>query len=128
MRIVVNRDKWANPSFNNGDSALLNSRGNMCCLGFALLQCGVPEDGLSDIGTPEGISLSLFYSLDPATQELVTHFARVGEREDGSPDLIDTELSNEAVNINDDGTIDLDEREQRLIELFKKFGHTIEFV
>ncbi len=56
---TINRSKWVHGGERIkdilGTSELLNDCGNMCCLGFYAKACGVPEDKLSGIATPEQV-------------------------------------------------------------------------
>ena len=53
---TVNRRTWARGG-KNGLSRLLNSDGNMCCLGFLGVASGVSKESLFNKLTPGGLSL-----------------------------------------------------------------------
>ena len=55
--ITVDRNTWARAGANKGDSLLLNDQGNMCCLGFAEEQLGVPKSALECIFTPQQVGV-----------------------------------------------------------------------
>ncbi len=53
---TIKRSKWARGRKREmGGSQLLNKRGNMCCLGFYLKSCGLPEAVLDNAGVPEEV-------------------------------------------------------------------------
>tara|TARA_R110000782_G_scaffold184388_2_gene274611 strand:- start:1042 stop:1404 length:363 start_codon:yes stop_codon:yes gene_type:complete len=50
--VEIHRAKWARGKL-NGDAALLNDDGNMCCLGFACQQLlGLTDDQMRHLGEP----------------------------------------------------------------------------
>lgn len=124
MKFVVDRSKWRNggtgEDFNisnkYGDTALLNQEGYRCCLGFVCNQLGVEDGMLEDIGQPDDIDLNDINNIDLST--LVRIY-------DGAYEL--SELSERAITINDNGTLSVENRELKLIELFKEFGHELVF-
>jgi hypothetical protein len=107
-------DSTINHVHGEGMTALLNSQGYMCCLGFACQQLGgLTEDDMFEVDTPE----STFVVIEGLT-----------EKKDGVDMVLDTDLSRKAVQINDDGCITLEAREEELTALFKLHGIEVEFV
>lgn len=81
--LTIDRSKWARADVeDNGDSALLNTQGCMCCLGFWANQiCGISDKTLLNQGTPycvrdhaEGIySLEMKKLIDDIGNNNLTH-------------------------------------------------------
>ena len=146
MDLEIDRELWARGG-HNGASALMNSDGKMCCLGFAAIQAGLSEGEITGVGE--------FSDLD---QESVPHlqsmefnpFCTIGseEEDDGHFSQIhSTDFHNKAVDINDfkirggvrrfnvDGEpvrrnisfLTETDRELQLVELFKGVGITLTF-
>lgn len=54
MKFTVQRSKWIRGANDKvATSMLLDSQGNMCCLGFLGEACGIPREQLLAVGTPE---------------------------------------------------------------------------
>ena len=56
-KLILDYSKWrcgmyGDDSLGEGDTALLNNAGFMCCLGQFGKQCGIPEDELLNRGEP----------------------------------------------------------------------------
>ena len=143
MDLVIDREKWVRGG-RGGESALLNSVGNMCCLGFAAIAVGLDEGEITGIGE--------FSDLDP---ESVPHlegltfnpFCTVALEDEYDHHLAirNTEFHDQAVDLNDfrcaviDGharslstmsDISIsseDDRERQLTKLFAKAGITLTF-
>lgn len=72
LKVVVNRKKWARGG-EGGNSSLLNTRGNMCCLGFAAMATGkVKRKDIRDRGGPEDLDVDLFYGNKHPLPQLLT--------------------------------------------------------
>lgn len=95
-----------------GQTLLRNEFNYMCCLGFMCHQLGVPKKDLLDMGQPS--SLAGKYKLPGLLK-----------KKDGKP--IQTNLTKEAIKINDLESLTRKEREKRLTELFKKKGIEVIF-
>ena len=54
LDVVVDRSKWCRGG-RGGKSRLLNSEGNMCCLGFATLADGAYYDEIKNIAKPSEV-------------------------------------------------------------------------
>lgn len=102
----VIRAKWLRGS----DSELLDENGKMCCLGFVCSQLGISKELLQDKDNPYEIKLLLPYLTD--------YYHSM---------IVDSSLSKEAIQINDDVNISDSIRESKLIKLFKQYGLSIKF-
>lgn len=129
-KLIINRAKWARGG-KNGSAALLNSAGNMCCLGFACARLGFTKDQLADEGEP----LSLAESLEDVEKirklgGLVTIVT--DESWDDEDEEIHTydnsKWSSEAIYINDDDSISDKMREYRLKPILRRAGFDVKFV
>lgn len=156
MEFTVKRSQWSRGN-SKGETALLNSRGNLCCLGFFARQYGVSDENLIHEAAPNdcydkikplieivpadevekyGSSFQRFIDGLFTTHAVECRFTGdcIGDGDfdcddDGIGDCIfDNTLSVAAMDINDDITIGDAEREYRLEMLFDLFGHTVKFV
>ena len=57
MNLTIERDKWVRGGTNE-KSELLNSRGNMCCLGFYCRTLGFKAKTILDLATPGEVANS----------------------------------------------------------------------
>lgn len=128
MDFVVDRRTWvrglAGGSSGLGQTALLNDQGNMCCLGHCMTNLGAEKNQILGLGEPEEIDNDPYgvgYNL--VRYPFTAPFANYNE-ERGR--YVNNELSTDAMVIND-ALIDEEAREQQLIELFMRHGHTIRF-
>ncbi len=123
MKFTINRAKWRcggiettwNPNKNlvgKGDTALLNPEGFMCCLGQIACQLGVKKKDILEEAEPCDINKEL-----PVLTKRLDNF---GEYDN-------SQLSSQAMRINDDPNLSLAERERKLKSLFSKFHHTLVF-
>lgn len=104
--LVIDRDLW-------GTSHLLNYDCSMCCLGFLAIKCGAVPSEIFDETYPESTP-----NIDwPA--ELI----KVGSNKN----IKNSALTLRMTEINDHRHMSLDEKEQRLISLFKKIGIKLSF-
>ena len=112
--ITVNRKKWARGG-KNGESALLNDEGNMCCLGFACNQISrIPKSKLEGVGMP----CDVYDKVSFLTEINSTFINGIG----------DNLLARTAAEINDDLRITDKMREYKLTRLFKSHGYKIRFI
>lgn len=117
MKFTVNRAKWrcgTNGKNRKGEGSvkLLNYQGYMCCLGFCSLQLGLNPKDIIDIPFP--------YQINHPNLLGILNEVRFG-------DLMYTDLSAKAVQINDNLALTPEEREKRLSELFAEHGHEMVF-
>lgn len=128
-QLVIDRSKWRTGgnkwNGSHGTTALLNSIGYMCCLGFYCLQLGdLTEDKIKrkgdfgDFGSDE----SLFKNKN------IEKVAFVYDENSEDATIMNTDFSDEAIEINDDGNIDSYTREQKLIEHFKTIDVDVTFI
>ena len=123
MKFTIERSTWRcgclniNLTRRNGEglTKLLNREGFRCCLGSVCSQLGVPDDKLLDIEYPSSGHLSDF----PIDILRTRNPFGLG--------IENTQLAQDAININDSSAL-LTDKEAQLIELFAKHGHQLEFV
>ena len=98
-----------------GMTKMANPEGLMCCLGCIFLSCGVPMDDLLNLDSPEDVLNhdESFFALPN-----VKLFASQQEDEYGDTRFVDTELTYDAININDDKHLTHEQREEELIKRF----------
>lgn len=118
IRVLIDRAKWRtggdSPNKTGvGTTYLKNTHGYKCCLGF-ICEAVMPELNINAIGQPgdlhspiDGLNIPLY---------------------DKNDSYCDTQLSHEAMRINDDGSLLLFEKELKLQELFKDSPYELEFV
>ena len=129
-QLIIDRSKWRTGGHkyneSHGKTLLLNTQGNMCCLGFYCLQLGeLTENEIKNKGD--------FTSFDPdellLTNENIQNVAFVYDEDgDDTKRINNTLFSDEAIEINDDRNIDNYTREQKLIEHFKKIDVDVTFI
>ena len=118
--IEIDRSRWARkiPGKRSyklfGETCLLNSRGNKCCLGFISSALGVEDHDLRDVGVPSSIKKEVF----PLSVQVEGTWCTYYEN---------TELSTNAITINDNDEIAPKDKERLLKELFKDH-FTLKFV
>lgn len=103
-----------------GDTALLNDRNMMCCLGQCSFEAGVPLKFLKE-AEPHAISLHFH-------DELEAHGLITIDLDEIDVITLNSGFSNEAMPINDNEDIEDAEREQQLIWLAEEHGHTLTFL
>ncbi len=128
--LTINRGKWVQGGERVGEilgsPELLNDEGNMCCLGFYAKQCGVPEDKLSGIATPEQVKGST--RVPYMTTKLADEYKSPGGRH-----IVNSELAKVLMSINDheEGSINenlsLKDKEKLVREEFKKIDVAVRF-
>lgn len=124
MIFTIDRSKWRcggddRHKVGRGKISLLNASGFMCCLGQTCSQLGVKKKDLLNLAEPSelqtdysGLSDIFFNLVDEGWNRFF---------------LKNTNLSHDAIDINDDDEIGQTERERKLKELFKSHGHQIKF-
>jgi hypothetical protein len=118
IKVVIDRSKWrtggkGSNSTGEGNTRLLNQEGFMCCLGFCCQAAGVSVADLYDTVLPHFLQVDLREAL-PGLKALIV-------RETGDS------LSSRASIINDYLDTTPDQKEQKLLELFKDSEFEIEF-
>lgn len=94
---------------------------NMCCLGQYLQQCGVKKRNLAKMCTPADLAKSDVPKLTEAIKVLIT------PQEDFEW-YDETDVTGEAMGINDNSKISGKTRERKLINLFKPLGIQLVFI
>jgi hypothetical protein len=125
--VEIQRSKWLRGR--PGEGCLRNADGLQCCLGFVAVEAGYSETliNYNDIGSlcdGEGVNgpPRLF-------RELVQVSKTVDPEDDyESTDVGGTPLEQSLIEINDDGDLNDDEREAKLIEVAAKAGIQFVFV
>lgn len=116
--LTINRAKWARGGY-NGDSMLLNSKGNMCCLGFACRVVGIPANKLKGIGTPQTVT---------GVKALTGKLGKMVEAPSYAKSIVNSDDTDAAVGVNDDDKISDKMREYKLKPILKKLGFAAKFV
>lgn len=118
MEFTIDRSKWrcGGIGINGkglGSVNLLNYQGYMCCLGQIAEQLG--HQSLLNLAEPEHINE------DNLKSDILIEV-------DDERGIKNSDLSNNAMLINDDSEINISEREKQLKERFKKDGIKLKFV
>lgn len=127
-QVVIDRATWR--SGDDGEHAtcyhqygdhpmtrLLDKHGNMCCLGFACKQLA----GLSDADILDACGPA---SVGPHAIRKLQYLRRNSA---GGVKAVATKLTSEAMNINDHHELTREEREDKLIKIFRKNGVELKF-
>lgn len=112
-KLVIDRAKW-------GMGLLLRRNPNrsvdMCCLGFLALACGVNPDEIEFEQGPADV---------PNVDWPAAFLKRRSSRSD--KELINSEITNSAINVNDSSEITWKEKELLLVPIFKEAGIKLSF-
>ena len=100
-----------------GNTALLNKKGYMCCLGQVALQLDVHEADLLGKGEPDQLDIDI---------ELLT--IRYNGDEEELSIIANSELSSDAMRINDSTESTVSQKMKELKELFNDNGYGLEFI
>lgn len=114
---TIRRSKWARGG-KKGSSALLNSQGNMCCLGFYSKACGFTKENIQHIIAPDRIPVMQNYS------EAIKFKSKLIKYRD-YPNT--TKICDDLMDINDDQYITDKVREEKLTKKFSKMGVKVTF-
>ena len=124
MNYVIYRGSWRRGGDTQeltrdlGDTSLYQSRTQMmCCLGQCAFEAGVELEELEEIGEPNDVT-------DDAYPALIA----AGLLNDDDDYGRQSAFSKKAIPINDNEQITDQQREEKLIELGARHGHTITFV
>ena len=116
MKYTIDRKTWrrGGDKYDEkfGETSLLNPQGFMCCLGQCLLQEGIEEDKLLNVG-------------DPADAHVNSSFVHKSQSIEF---YLNTPLAKDAMQVNDNPFFSDIEREEKLINLFKENNLEIEFI
>lgn len=115
MRFEIDRSKWRCGDFwydshGEGSTYLLNDSGYMCCLGMVSEQLGFSKHDMLNLATPSKLRKENILS-----------------EQDEFEYYHSTRLSEEAMRIND-SQISREDREEKLVEVFKRYGHELVFI
>lgn len=112
---IIDKSKWVcgDNSEKMGDTAMLNDKGRMCCLGQMCKQAGVSKKSLKFNSSPDEIDHK------KVPKWMLTKDS-VGLKQD-------SELSQILITVNDDYSISQKKREREITKLLKEAGHTVEF-
>jgi hypothetical protein len=129
-KLIIDRSKWRTggdniPNTGIGKTRLLNEEGYMCCLGFACEQSGVPKDVLLNVASPSCLSEESEEFIHEYDEALLN--SKLLSQE-GKGFFINSDLSDDAMNINDSMSFTRDEREREIQELFGGYGIKVEFI
>lgn len=100
-----------------GNTTLLNNEGFMCCLGQVALQLDVHEADLLGKGEPDQLDIDI---------ELLT--IRYNGDEEELSIIANSELSSDAMRINDSTESTVSQKMKDLKELFNDNGYDLEFI
>ncbi len=121
-KIVIDRSKWRcgrvfmTQSHGKGETKLLNDEGYKCCLGFACEQVGgFSEDDIRSIASPSHLA-------DKLKIKSIPYFA-----DRGTAISLNSELSINAMRVNDNVHYSHHEREDELVKLFDENGIKLSF-
>lgn len=123
MKFVIDRSKWRcgnDDGHGIGNTKLRNEKGFMCCLGMISKQAGCSNYVISGKYEPRELR----------SKNNLKKLVSVGLIEFDKDDFefVNSELSLEAMDINDHANYTDEEREKKLSELFIKYGHELEFI
>ncbi len=111
MKFTVFRDSWAR----GASDGQLYADGERCCLGFLGLACGLSDEDMDGIGTPQNVK-------PPAWPKTL-----VASVLDEEGEYTDSYLCGQIISTNDDEELEDPEREARLRSLFASGGIEVEF-
>lgn len=109
---TIKRSKW---DTGNGEARLLGENLKMCCLGFYMKEFGYTDNEILFIGHPSSLPLSPSW-----LQKSAQHLPSVGVKNSNLEDYI--------VRLNDTPNLTKEEREEKIAEIFKIYGITVNFV
>ena len=111
--LTIARAKWARGGY-NGNAALLNKDGNMCCLGFACRAAGFSAKAIKGHGEPQDLR-------DASGQP-----TRVAKKL-GALVVCNGQFVEDAISINDNDRISDKMREHKLKPILKRLGFAVKF-
>jgi hypothetical protein len=140
---TIKRSKWARGGM-NGPSALLNSLGNMCCLGHYSKACGFSNEEINELDEPRHIVQSKQVKLGDVWRanylqediELLDWDSFLIKHDNYTSSLNiritdNTDISWKLMEINDRAPYDFKNeiaREKEIIKKFKSIGIKVKFV
>jgi hypothetical protein len=135
IKVVIDRSKWRTGGFSSkatgaGITALLNDEGYMCCLGFCMAASKVAKKDLLCIASPP----TLMNTIKSDSKKLGRVLRSNGVRALASLSLSDyrtyisTDLTSNAMNINDSHDTTPKQKEKAILELFRDSVFDLEFI
>lgn len=131
IKVTIDRSKWrtGNMSKNQtgrGFTELLNAQGYMCCLGFCLQASKVAKKYLSSSNTP---MRAVYAAKLQGKVKLDNLFRSQGVKALAYREeiIVNTDLTSQAMRINDNVLTTPKQKEKELLELFKDSVFEIEF-
>jgi hypothetical protein len=118
--VIIDRAKWRTGDkgenrTGEGTTALLNPEGYLCCLGFICKAYGCDDKEILRSGEPCEVGQHII--------DLVDLF-----NEDDEKYFYNSDLTDAAININDNDETTPEEKELALLELFKDSSYNLSFV
>lgn len=131
--LTINRKRWARGG-KNGDAALLNTEGNMCCLGFACKKLGFSVNEINGIGAPCDL-MDALQETKAQAERAAKKLAPLAKYRVVMADEYGVDVRGEqkastdnAMSINDDTDITDSVRERKLVPVLKRLGFNVKFV
>lgn len=119
MELIIDRSKWFRGN-GSGKSKLLTEDGQMCCLGFMAIQCGIPKEKVENVQAPNTVA---------DTKDVPNTFWQTLLGEESKWRNIENSATCYALmSVNDCENITEEEREIQLTELFGDIGVTPKFI
>lgn len=116
---TIDRSKWLNGSISY-DSAMRDTKGRMCCLGFYGKACGVKAKAMTGIGYPHQLDAT---AVPDEMHWLIEEFGAFNTGRGRN-----TPHCTQLVGDNDSDLLAKREREARIKKGFKEAGITVKFV
>jgi hypothetical protein len=130
IKVTINRSKWrtglnSTNQTGEGNTALLNKEGYMCCLGFCMAASKVAKKNLLDTSVPGGCLNQYF--IDPNKAMRSSGVRALTTKSPTSPNFKNSELAFDAMKINDSVKSTPETKEKQLLELFNDSVFELEF-
>jgi hypothetical protein len=127
-KLILDYSKWRcggsteeEHQVGEGNTALLNNEGFMCCLGQVSLQLGAKESDIKNVATPDELEIEISLLNFPVEPEW--------DWDEQLPQgFSNTSLSAEAMEINDNIKTTPEEKIEALKELFKNHDYELEVI
>lgn len=118
-RLIIRYSEWARGErytleHDEITNYLLGEDGKQCCLGLLGKACGIPNEAMLNVGSPE--------ALHPEFRVLMPQKLS----QEGT--IFDSSLCGKIIDDNDNGELSNEEREKLILEGFDQFGWDVEFI
>lgn len=129
IKLTIDRTRWARGG-KNGQAALLNTGGTMCCLGFACRALGLEEAEIREEGDPDEVANRLKGDRAALLQPLCYQADVLDDDGDETRafEWRDKAGVITAMAVNDDDNLADDDREAKLTPVLASLGFDVEFV